>query len=131
MSKALPPAVQAVIGGESEAEGRLLRRLASAGLPVPETQQMLVPGRKFRFDVSWPEPLKVAVEVQGGVRYKAKDIAESGAHSYGTGIENDSVKSAMAQIQGWLVIAVTPHMINTGLAVDLIRHALLARGLAG
>lgn len=131
MAKALAPSVQAVIGGESEAEARLLRRLARAGLPTPETQAKLIEGRQFRYDVSWPAPYKVCVEVQGGVRYRKADIAESGAHSYGMGIENDAVKSAMAQLDGWIVLAVTPHMINSGVAVDLISRALLARGWPG
>lgn len=131
MSKQLAPSVQAVIGGESEAESRLLRRLARAGLPTPETQAKLIEGRQFRYDASWPAPYKVCVEVQGGVRYRKTDIAESGAHSYGMGIENDAVKSALAQLDGWIVLAVTPHMVNSGLAVDLISRALLARGWPG
>lgn len=130
MAKTLPSSVQAVIGGDSEPEARLLRRLARAGLPPPETQAKLIEGRQFRYDLSF-SVFKVCVEVQGGVRYRKTDIAESGAHSYGMGIENDAVKSALAQLDGWIVLAVTPHMVNSGLAVDLISRALLARGWPG
>lgn len=131
MSRQLPSSVQAVIGGDSEPEARLLRRLARAGLPTPETQQRLIAGRKFRFDVSYPEPFKIAVEVQGGMRYSKATIADTGAHGYAQGFESDSLKSALAQIDGWVVIAVTPGMISSGLAVDLISRALLARGWPG
>jgi hypothetical protein len=123
MAKTLAPSVQAVIGGESESEAKLLRRLARAGLPTPETQQRLVGGRQYRWDACWFR-WKVAVEVQGA-------IWKQGRHTRGGGFEEDCVKAALVQIEGWITIAVTPGMITNGLAVDLISRALLARGWPG
>lgn len=123
MSRTLAPSVQAVIGGESEPEARLLRRLARAGLPTPETQQRLISGRQYRWDFSWGQ-WHVAVECQGGVW-------NQGRHVRGDGYQEDCIKSALAQLDGWLTLSVTPAMISTGLAVDLISRALLARGWPG
>lgn len=124
MAKTLAPTVQAVIGGESEAEARLLRRLARAGLPTPETQVRLIAGRQYRWDFSYPSPLKIAIECQGAVWTQ-------GRHTRGTGYEDDCLKAALLQLDGWLTLSVTPGMISSGLAVDLISRALLARGWPG
>jgi hypothetical protein len=121
-------------GAESEAEFKLINRLTLMGLPKPQLQACIVPGRKFRFDATWPM-YKVAAEVQGAV-YKARGAKRcpvckevpSGRHTRGYGYEADAEKSALAQIDGWMVICVTTQMIENGIAGNLIRDALIARG---
>lgn len=133
----LPPALQKALGGvESEAEAALLNRVDLAGLPTPDTQVRLIPGRRFRYDFVWDESwLKLVVELQGAV-YKAKGAKRcpmcgevpSGRHTRGTGYEADSRKAALAVAQGYAVIYVTPGMVASGEAITLIRAALIARG---
>lgn len=72
--------------------------------------------RRYRFDFAFPTE-KVAVEVQGG-------IWSGGRHTRGKGFEEERSKSAQAQILGWKYIEVTPSMIRSGEAVDLIEQAL-------
>jgi very-short-patch-repair endonuclease len=119
--RVLPKTVRdALSGAESVPEAVLLNRLARLHLPVPRTQGQIIQGRKYRFDATWPE-FKVAVEVQGGQWTR-------GRHNRAAGYESDAEKSALAQIEGWIVLAVTPSMINKGLADFLIRRALEVRG---
>jgi hypothetical protein len=121
-------------GTDSEAESSLLREARRLGLPVPETQVHLVPGRRFRYDAVWTE-WKVAVEVQGGVyahrgAKKCPQCGEtpSGKHTRGAGYESNATKSALAQIQGYIVLYITPRMIKKGEAGKLITTALQAHG---
>jgi hypothetical protein len=107
-------------GGESLAEDVLLNRISMLRLPKPETQVKLIPGRRFRFDVVWPE-YKVAVELQGGV-YR------NGRHVRGAGYESDAEKSALAQALGYMVLYVTPQQVRKGVAGVLIMQALESRG---
>ena len=116
----LPQSVRDALGGvESEPEAALINRLRLAGAPKPHTQQQLIQGRKYRFDLAWPA-YKVAVEVQGAVYAQ-------GRHVRGAGYETDCEKSALAQIEGWIVVYATPGMVKTGMAGFLILEALKAR----
>ena len=63
-----------------------------------------VPGRRWRFDAAWPAQ-RVAVEVDGG-------IWRMGRHVRGAGYERDCEKLNTAAAQGWLVLRVTPQMIE-------------------
>lgn len=122
MSTTLPKSVQAALGGaQSLREAELAIRMEMAKFPAFDTQLKLIPGRRFRFDVVFPWPWKVAVELQGGQHVR-------GRHNRSQGYEADSVKSALAQSLGWLVIAVTPAQVKDGTAVALISGALRSRG---
>lgn len=112
----------ATVLGEAESmpEALLLNRIQRHGLPKPETQVQLIEGRRFRYDVVFRQ-WKVAVEVQGG-------IWSGGAHVRGQGYEANAVKSALAQIEGYICLYVTPGQINDNTAVFLIDRALRSRG---
>jgi very-short-patch-repair endonuclease len=103
-------------GVQSELELLLLNRLDEAGLPRPETQQRIIPGRRFAFDAVYRTE-RLAIEVQGG-------IWTAGAHSRGSGVSRDAEKLSLAAAHGWRVIAVTRQQIEDGRAVRWIAAAL-------
>lgn len=125
MSKRLPAALlKAMHGAESLPERRLLWAMERAGLPALDMQVRLIPGRKFRYDFVFPAPLNVAIEVQGGQYVR-------GAHNRPQGYARDAQKAALAQIQGYMVLYVTPDQIASGEALTTICAALKARGWEG
>lgn len=103
-------------GVDSELEMMLYVRLERAGLPLGVGQYRFVPGRLYRFDRAYPSQM-VAVEIQGGVWV-------NGAHSRGSGVQRDCLKLSLGAALGWRVLPVTREMIESGLAVELIRQAL-------
>lgn len=105
---------------ESLEELKLVGRIQRHGLPTPTLQVALIPGRRFRWDVVFPEQ-KVAVELQGGV-------FANGRHTRGAGFESDCEKAALGQIAGYICLSLTPGMVESGLALTLIEQALHARG---
>lgn len=113
--------ILAAAGVESQLELLLLNRLEHAGLPVGQSQQQLIPGRKFSFDRVWCEvdgrAVRVVCEVQGGVHSRM-------GHSTGVGIERDCEKFSLAAAHGWRVIPVTEKQIKSGQAVEWIARAL-------
>lgn len=48
----------------------------------------------------------------------------AGRHTRGGSFEKDCEKYNNAALAGWKVLRVTPHMIEDGTAIDLIRRAL-------
>ena len=90
--------------------------------PLPHTEYVFDPTRRWRFDFAWPE-LRVACEVEGGT-------FTAGRHSRGRGFEADCVKYDEAAIAGWLVLRVTTAMVNDGRALRLIERAIAARRAA-
>jgi len=50
-----------------------------------------------------------------------------GGHSRGASTENEDLRDAEAVINGWAMIRVTRHMIESGIAIDLIQRALIGR----
>ncbi len=110
---------------KTDLEAEMAFNLKAAGLGgfVTECPFKGITGtRRYRFDLCY-EAEKVAVEVQGGV-------FSGGRHVTGKGFSDERSKSAQAQILGWAYIEVTPAMIRSGEAVDLVRRAL-RRGGAG
>jgi very-short-patch-repair endonuclease len=96
-------------------ETALATVLHQAGLPEPEREYLWWPGRKFRADFSYPER-RILIEVQGGSWGKG--------HSRADRYAEDRVRQAEAQMRGWVVIEVTPVMIEDGRALSLIERAL-------
>jgi len=84
-----------------------------------ETEYRFDVTRKWRFDFAWPAQM-IAVEVEGGTW-------SSGRHSRGAGFEADCTKYNEAALLGWLVLRVTPKMIDDNRAVFAIERALKAR----
>lgn len=105
----------------SDAEDALAFGMKALQITTPEREHMFMPGRRWRFDFAWPR-WKVAVEVEGG-------LFVGGRHTRGRQYEKDCEKYNEAAINGWLVIRVTPDMVNDGRAYTVISRALGIRGL--
>jgi len=86
------------------------------GLPEPMTEYRFCPGRKWRFDICFPEQM-VAVEVNGG-------IFSQGRHTRGAALLLEYEKLSKAAALGWRVIFTTPDQLMTKATVDIIREAL-------
>lgn len=99
-------------------EDALVENLRLAGLPTPEREVLVVPGRKFRVDLAWPDQ-KVCCEVQGGIFAK-----ERTGHSSGVGIQRDAEKANLIVLAGWRLLKVTSNHIESGAAVSWIEEAL-------
>lgn len=99
-------------------EELLADQCRSAGLPKPERQAVLVPGRRFRHDFYWPEA-RLAVEVQGGL------WLPKGAHTGGSQ-EKDFEKAALTLLQGITTLFVSGRHVKQGTALAWI-EALLNR----
>lgn len=89
-------------------------------LPTPEREYRFWEGRQFRFDFCWVKQ-RIACEVEGQI------WLPKGAHNTGRMITKDIIKYNEAALLGWLVIRVTPKMIETGEAMDLLVRAFLLR----
>jgi very-short-patch-repair endonuclease len=100
----------------SDAERALETLIRWNDLPEPTREFRFAPPRLWRFDFAWPER-HLAVEVEGG-------IWSSGRHSRGAGFEADCIKYNEAALAGWLVLRVTPGMIDAGEAIDQLKRAL-------
>lgn len=101
----------------SKVEDDLEYQTNTLGLPTPEKQAKLIPGRKFAFDFYWPSA-KLAVEIQGGTW-------NIGGHSTGTGIARDCEKANLAVMHGYRVMHFTTQMVKNGEALDFIEGALV------
>ena len=104
----------------SDLEGDFAQAAQQAGLPHPQRELQLVPGRKWTCDFVWPAE-KVVVEVEGGTRHG------KGRHSRGKGFDEDCRKCFQLNMAGYLVIRVTGTHIQSGEAVDWVRAALALR----
>lgn len=100
----------------SDAEESLATLIRWEKLPVPSREYVFATPRKWRFDFAWWQQ-KLAVEVEGGSFI-------GGRHTRGSSFEKDCEKYAEATLAGWRVLRVTPHMIEDGRAISLIKRAL-------
>lgn len=91
------------------------------GLPEPEAEVMLIPGRRFRWDWILRNE-KIGIEIQGG-------LWSGGAHGRGWGIKRDMEKSNLAASLGWLTLSFEPKSFLTVESMDLIRKAIESRNL--
>lgn len=131
---------------QSQLEATLLLHIRAAKLPTPVREHRFHPERKWRFDIAWPEQ-KLAVECEGGTRgrevrchacgAKVLERAKSGrmvsvragtGHTAGKGYADDLEKCNAAQGMGWRVLRYTLPMIESGVALQEIRQALLTGG---
>ena len=106
--------------GGSHLEDSLAEQIRLAGLPAPERQVKLVPGRRFLFDFAWPA-YRLSLEVQGGEWIK-------GAHTSGSGLRRDCQKQALALLQGYRTLTVTGSMVRDGEALALVESLLRLSG---
>jgi very-short-patch-repair endonuclease len=99
----------------NDLEASLLFQIGALSLPIPETQYQL-PGRKFRWDMAWPD-YRLLADIQGGGWVL-------GRHHRPGGYREDCIKSNLATIAGWRVLRVDTSMVESGEAVDTIKRAL-------
>jgi very-short-patch-repair endonuclease len=100
----------------SELEDALYFQIKVSGLPLPERQARLIPGRKYAFDFAWPDQ-KLACEVDGGVW-------SGGRHVTGTGATSDAEKVSLAAGEGYRVLRVTGKQVESGAALRWVEMAL-------
>lgn len=91
-------------------------QLAAADLPAPVREYRFAPGRRWRFDLAWPERA-LAVEVEGGTW-------SGGRHTRPAGFRGDVEKYNSAALMGWAVLRVTADMVRDGSALALLEQAL-------
>jgi len=86
--------------------------------PTPERDKTFHPGRRWRFDFSWPSQ-RVAVEVEGGTWVH-------GRHTRGAGYARDCEKYNQAQLYGWIVLRFPTDALRIDPAgcVRLVKKAL-------
>jgi len=102
-------------------EDLLLFQVRAAGLPEPEREHRFsTTGRRWRFDLSWPDYL-VAAECEGATWVQ-------GRHTSGAGFAADTIKYDEAAILGWCVLRFTRNQIESGLAIQTVERALRTRG---
>lgn len=93
--------------------------LNECDIPLPETEYVFAPPRKWRFDYCWPKQ-KVALEIEGGVWTR-------GRHTRGSGFLKDMEKYNTAARMGYLVLRTTPTAMWHVATLDLIRDTLNPR----
>jgi hypothetical protein len=83
--------------GDSDLELRVLRAIVAAGLPEPIQQHWVrLPRRRCRLDLAYPEPVKLAIEVDG-----------YGPHGTRSAFDTDRARANDLVIAGWTVIRFT------------------------
>lgn len=102
-------------------EEKLLELIAEEGLGGVVTQYKFLEGRRYSFDIAFPDCL-LAVEVDGGTHMKQK-----GGHNSGAGYESDRLKDQEALLLDWVVYRVTPNMITSGHAIRTIKALISKR----
>lgn len=104
----------------SALEVLLLTQIQDDGLPKPEIQYRLIPGRRHRVDVAWPEWM-VCMDVQGGTWANM-------AHNRGGRYADDCFKANEATLLGWAFFRVTRGQIESGEARKWVKRALANAG---
>lgn len=89
---------------------------AKEGWEQPETELMLIPGRRFRCDLVW-QSARLVVEVQGGV------WLPKGGHTGGKGQIDDMEKLNLLQLLGYRVLQVVPKQVADGTLQRLLADA--------
>lgn len=98
----------------STAEALFWGRLIEAGLPMPESEVMILPPRKWRVDFCWAEH-ELVVEIDGGGWV-------GGRHHRPTGYDADAEKLNAIACAGWCVFRFTPKMVRSGLAIKTMEE---------
>lgn len=101
---------------QSELEELFAFQVKAAGLPEPEREVCVIPGRKFRFDFAFV-PERVLIEIQGGTWNR-------GAHGRGAGIQRDYEKGNLAVQHGWRVLQFDSNMVRSGEAIRMTEQIL-------
>jgi very-short-patch-repair endonuclease len=89
-------------------------------MPVREYQ--FLPGRKWRFDFCFVEPM-IAIEIEGGTSFGKS------RHSSGEGFDGDCRKYNAATALGWRVFRFSTAMVQKGEAIDLLLTTIFPEDL--
>ena len=100
-------------------EDQLWRDIRAAHLPEPARQYLFHPTRRYRADLCYP-PERLLIEVDGGI-WLAK-----GGHTTGTGYQRDRERDCEAVALGYIVLRVTPAMVQSGAALRYVETTLRA-----
>lgn len=117
----MTPTQQQLVQAERDAQKRKLRdafrlqlKLHKVEMPVEEYKFHKTRG--WRLDDAWPVH-RVAIEYHGG-------IYSNGRHVRGQGFEQDREKMNEALLEGWQVLEVTSHHIDTLQALGWVMRVL-------
>ena len=102
----------------SHLETLLLAQIVLAGLPVPEREVRLIPGRRFRTDFFFPQA-RLVVEVDGG-----QFVPGGGRHNRPAGYASDCEKTNELTLLDYRILRVTPEHIRSGKALSWIERGL-------
>lgn len=86
------------------------------GWPLPITEFLFAPPRRWRLDVAWVD-LKVAIEFQGGVYSR-------GRHTRPKGFAADCEKFSTAASMGWRVMPVTYGQLKDGRVLEWTKRVM-------
>lgn len=98
--------------------GALAFQCRASGLVMPVRELVFLPGRRFRFDLAFPDA-RVAVEVDGGAF-----LTGGGGHNRGSAFRDDCEKLSLAAAHGWRVLRVMPEHVRDGQALEWVTTAL-------
>lgn len=107
----------------------LLQQIKATGLAIPTPEYKFWHGRRFAFDLAWPN-FRLAVEIEGGLYGMGKPCPvckrrRGGAHSSVKDMLKDLEKYNKANLEGWMLIRVQPKDVPTGRALNMVEFALL------
>ena len=119
--KAKPKAKAKKQSAGSKGEEALAAQLLAAGVGF-EREQLLIPGRRFRFDFLITGS-DLVIEVEGGTW-------SGGRHTSGVGFRSDCVKYNLALELGYRVLRYTTDMVTKGEAIAQILDILGAESAA-
>jgi len=97
----------------------LIGQIRALRLPLPVREFRFCPGRRFAFDLAWPDRL-LACEIEG-VTFHGGMLG--GRHVSTKGFELDCRKYAEAWVLGWRVLRVMPAHVRSGAAVGWLERA--------
>lgn len=89
-----------------------------AGLPQPVFEYSIVPDRRWRWDIAWPD-WKVAIEVQGGVWSR-----NGKGHARPSRVIKDMDKRNAATLWFWKVLEVTPQTLMRQRTIDMVKELM-------
>ena len=96
--------------------------LKAHGLPLPQTEFVFHPTRKWRADYCWPDRL-VIVERHGGLFMKGR---AGMAHAMPTSIRRDWEKANAAQLLGYVILQFESRDLDSGSALETIKAVLMS-----
>jgi hypothetical protein len=96
---------------KSVLENKFEFQIIEAGLPRPQKQVKLIPGRRFAYDFFFAAPYNLAIEIQGGLWLK------KGGHTSGAGVTRDAEKHTLATLAGYWTMAFTADHVHSGQAI--------------